>query len=190
MAGGSLLGLGLGLPRPRATGQARGRQDRRLQDLAGRVVAAQGPLRQEDRQPRLPQDRPRAVRHRGRRVRQPVLQGQGPRLGLPEGPEGPGRRPRRDLRPDHDRRRGRPERHGQGRARTRPSRTTRSGSTPPRPWAATRSGSTPASTTARPTSAPSPRPARRSPSTARSTRSTSSARTTAGRRATPTPCSP
>ena len=31
---------------------------------------------------------------------------------------------------------------------------------------------------------------RRSPSTARSTRSTSSARTTAGRRATPTPCSP
>ena len=57
----------------------------------------------------------------------------------------PGRRPRRDLRPDHDRRRGRPERHGQGRRGTRPSRTTRSGSTPPRPWAATRSGSTPAS---------------------------------------------
>ena len=55
---------------------------------------------------------------------------------------------------------------GQGRSGTRPSRTTRSGSTPPRRWAATRSGSTPATTTARPTSAPSPRRARRWPSTA------------------------
>ena len=72
------------------------------------MVAAQGPLREADRQPRLPQDRPRAVRHRGRRVRQPVLQGQGPRLGLPQGPQEARRRPRRHLRPDHDRRRGRP----------------------------------------------------------------------------------
>ena len=81
---------------------------------------------------------------------------------------------------------------GEGRRRSgrRPSRTTRSGSTPPRPSAATRSGSTPARTTARRTSRPSPTAAAGSPSTGPRTRSRSSARTTAGRRATPTPCSP
>ena len=73
----------------------------------------------------------------------------------------------------------------------RPSRTTRSGSTPPRRSAATPSGSTPASNYS-PTDVDA---ARRGllapwPSTAPSTRSTSSARTTAARRATPTPCSP
>ena len=68
-AGAALAGrLGCGCRRDlgrRADRQARGRQDRRLQDLAGRVVASQGPVRQADRQPRLPQDRPRAVRDRG-----------------------------------------------------------------------------------------------------------------------------
>ena len=73
-------------------------------------------VRQEDRQPRLPQDRPRGVRHRRGRVRQPVLQGQGPRLGLPQGPQEARQRRRRDLRPDHDRRRGRPERRGRRRS--------------------------------------------------------------------------
>ena len=119
-----------------------GRQDRRLQDLAGRVVAAQSPLRQEDRQPRFPQDRPRGLRNRGGRVREPVFQGQGPRFDLPEGSEEARQRRGRDLRSDHDRRRGRHERSRSRTTRTRRSRTTRSGSTPRPPWAATRSAST------------------------------------------------
>ncbi len=70
------------------------------------------------------------------------------------------------------------------------STTTRSGSTLPRPSAAMRSGSIPGATTAPPTSPTPPKLARPSPSMAPRTRSTSSARTTAGLRATPTPSSP
>ena len=62
-----------------------------------------------------------------------------------QGAEEAGRRQRRDLRPDHDRRRGRPRAPPTRPSATRRSRTTRRGSTPPPSWAATRSGSTPGS---------------------------------------------
>src|SRR5207237_1440051 len=55
-----------------------------LQDLPRRVVAAPRPAGKETDQPRLPRRRQKGLRHRRRRVRQPVLQGQGPRRKVSE----------------------------------------------------------------------------------------------------------
>ena len=121
-------------------------QDRRLQDLAGRVVAAQGPLQAKEIDNL---DFPKIAREQygieGVEFVNQFFKDKAHDSAYLKDLKKPRQRPRRDLRPDHDRRRGRPQRRGQGRARPRPSRTTRSGSTPPRRSAATRSASTPAS---------------------------------------------
>ena len=146
VASGALLGLGSRLALAADDRQARRRQDRRLQDLARRVVAAQGPLRQgrstTSTSPRSP------ARSTASRASSSSTSSS---------------RTRRTTRPTSRTSRQRADDHGvtcvlimidgEGdlsaedkaeRAR-RPSRTTRSGSTPPRRWDATRSASTPAS---------------------------------------------
>ena len=98
---------------------------------------------EETRQPRLRQDGQRGIRHRRGRVRQPVLQGQGPGQEVPGRDEEAGRGSRRGQPADHDRRRRPPGRSRRGQAARRRSRTTTSGSKPPSSSAAIRFASTP-----------------------------------------------